>query len=404
MTMFRTLDELHPGRRVLVRVDLNSPVEAGVVQDNKRFERHAETLRELVDDDHRVTVLAHQGRPGRETFISLERHADILADHLGEPVRFVDDTIGDRALAAIDDLEPGEVLLLENVRMLEDELADRTPEEHARSEFVRTLAPAFDAFVNDAYSTAHRSHASTVGFAVALEAYAGRVMESEYVANTAIQSRSFDGPVTMVLGGTKVSDLIAVLDRVEDRVDRVCLGGVIGELFLRASTHEVGFDVEGTHLFDEQWERNREAIRALLEGPAMELFLPSDLAFDDGGQRRETAVEGVHKEVPFLDVGSTTIEEFADVVEDSAAVFVKGSLGQFEDERFSVGTVELLRTIASADAFSVIGGGDTAWAIDRYGLDEDAFSHVSIAGGAYVRALAGETLPAIEALRRSARA
>ena len=399
--MFRTLDDLD-AERALVRIDVNSPVENGAVQDNKRFERHAETLAELVDDGSRVAVLAHQGRPGRDTFVTLEDHAEILADHLDRPVEYVPDTYGEEAIGAIRDLAPGEILLLENVRMVEAELADRTPEEHAESEFVRTLADEFDAYVNDAYSTAHRAHASIVGFPLVVDAYAGRVMEAEYTANSAIREREFDGDVTMVLGGTKADDLIYVMERVEDRVDTFLLGGIVGELFLRAAGHDVGYDVEGTDLFDDQWEGHRERIEELLEAYGDRLRLPEDLAYEgEGGERREANVGEIEKTTPLLDVGSETVESFAPVLEESAAVFVKGALGVFEDERFSRGTVETLRTIAETDAFSVVGGGDTARAVDLYDLPEGAFSHVSIAGGAYVRALTGEPLPAIEALERA---
>ena len=396
--MFKTLDDLSDEQRVLIRIDINSPVEDGVVQDNQRFSRHAETLAELADAGHRVAVLAHQGRPGRDTFVELEQHADILAEHLGYEVGYVDDTHGERAMEAIRDIEPGEILLLENVRMVDDELADRSAEGHADSELVRTLAPEFDAYVNDAYSTAHRSHASTIGFPQVMDAYAGRVMESEYEANSAIQEREFDGEVTMVLGGTKAEDLIYVMERVEHTVDQFLLGGVVGELFLRAADHDVGYDVEGSDLFDEQWDEQEETIRELLQKHGDRIRMPVDLAYEENGERAEIGVEGIEKSTAFLDVGSRTISDYQPTIEDSAAVFVKGALGVFEDERFSKGTVGVLETIAAADAFSVIGGGDTARVIELYHMDESYFSHVSIAGGAYVRALTGEPLPGVEAL------
>jgi phosphoglycerate kinase len=398
--MFETLDDLPEDRRVLVRIDVNAPVEDGEVRDNKRFSRHAKTLAELADAGHRVAVLAHQGRPGRETFVDLEGHAEILSEHLDREVRYVPDTYGEEALEAIRGLEAGELLLLENVRMVDEELADRSPEAHAESALVETLASEFDAYVNDAYSTAHRAHASIVGFPRVLDAYAGRVMEAEYEANSAIQEREFDGEVTMVLGGTKADDLIYVMERVEGKVDRFLLGGIVGELFLRAAGHDVGYDVEDTDLFDEQWDEGEETIRELVEEYGGRIRLPTDLAYEDGDERAEVAVEGVEKDASFLDVGSDTVAAYESLVADSEAVFVKGALGVFEDERFAEGTVGVLEAIADADCFSVVGGGDTARAIDLYDLDEADFSHVSIAGGAYVRALTGESLPAIEALER----
>ncbi|QGX95820.1 phosphoglycerate kinase [Haloplanus rallus] len=398
--MFKTLDDIGSGKRVLVRLDLNSPVEDGIVKDNRRFARHARTVRELVEAGHRVVVIAHQGRPGRDSFVSLDQHADLLAEYVETPVAFVDDVHGEAAVAAIRDLGAGEVLLLENVRMCEDELPERSPTEHADSEFVRSLAPEFDCYVNDAYSAAHRSHASLVGFPRHLPAYAGRVMEAEYEANTSIANREFDGPVTMVLGGAKATDVIDVMSALDEGVDNYLLGGIVGELFLRAAGYDVGYDVGDGELYDHQWADNEDRIRELLAERADRIRLPVDLAYERDEERAEVPVEGVEKTQPLLDVGATTVGDYGEVIEDSAAVFVKGALGVFEDERFADGTVGILESIASTDCFSVIGGGDTSRAIELYGLDEDYFSHVSIAGGAYVRALTGQSLPGVEALSR----
>ena len=409
---FDTLDDLAPDQRVLVRLDLNSPIEAGEPQDNRRFERHAETVGELADAGHRVVLLAHQGRPGRDDFVSLSSHADILADHVGRDVEFVADTHGDVAIDAVDALAPGGILLLENTRMCDDELPEADPETKADTEYVRTLAGHADAYVNDAYSAAHRSHASLVGFPELLPSYAGRVMAAEYAANTAIADREFDGRVTMVVGGTKATDVIDVMDALGDTVDDFLLGGIAGELFLRAAGHPVGYDLDPDRdLLDSQWERNHDLIEAMLAERGEGITLATDLAYaagvgdgDNGGdERAEVAVEEIEdKEVPLRDIGTDTAETYADIVRDSAAVFVKGALGVFEEAPFSVGTVTVLRAIAETDCFSVVGGGDTSRAIERYGLDEADFDHVSIAGGAYIRALTGKPLAGVEALQRAA--
>jgi phosphoglycerate kinase len=403
MPAFETLDDLADGQRVLVRLDLNSPVEDGVVQDNRRFDRHAETVAELIERDFAVALMAHQGRPGRDTFVSLDQHADILADHVDHDVDFVADTFGEEALAAIDDLSGGDALLLENTRMCDEELPEEDPEVKAETEFVRTLAPEFDAYVNDAYSAAHRSHASLVGFPLVMDAYAGRVMETEYEANTAIASREFDGQVTMAVGGTKATDVIDVMSHLGDTVDDFLLGGIAGELFLRAAGHPVGFDLDPeADLYDSQWAENRELIEELVDERGDQITLAVDMAYeDDEGNRAEVGVEDIEeKDVSFMDVGSETAESYADTVRDSEAVFVKGALGVFEDERFSVGTVSVLSAIAETDCFSVVGGGDTSRAIEMYGMSEDDFGHVSIAGGAYIRALTGAQLVGVEVLSR----
>jgi phosphoglycerate kinase len=404
MASFNTLDDLADGQRVLVRCDLNSPVEDGVVQDNRRFDRHADTIRELADAGHRVAILAHQGRPGRDTFVSLEQHADILAEHVGRDVGFVADTYGETAIQAIEALDAGDVLLLENARMCDEELPEDEPDRKAETEFVRTLSEYFDAYVNDAYSAAHRSHASLVGFPLVLPAYAGRVMETEYEANSAIAEKEFDGNVTMVVGGTKATDVIQVMEALDEKVDDFLLGGIAGELFLRAAGHPVGHDVGDMDLFDEQWANNQATIESMLDEHGEKITLAVDLAYEaDDGDRAEIAVEDVEEKTQgFLDVGSETVMTYSPLIRDSDAVFVKGALGLFEDERFSVGTVGVLEAIAETDCFSVVGGGDTSRAIEMYGLREDEFSHVSIAGGAYIRALTGESLVGVEVLERAA--
>jgi len=401
MAPFKTLDDLEDGQRVLVRLDLNSPVEDGEVQDNRRFDRHAETVRELADRDCAVVLMAHQGRPSRDSFVSLEQHADILESHVGHEVGFVPDTFGDEAVDAIEALAAGDVLLLENTRMCDEELPEEEPTVKAETEFVQALAPAFDAYVNDAYSAAHRSHASLVGFPLALPAYAGRVMETEYEANTAIAERAFDGEVTMVVGGTKATDVIDVMTALEDKVDTFLLGGIAGELFLRATDVPVGRDIEGMDLFDDQWADNEATIRSLIDDYGDQIRLALDLAYeDDDGERDEIEVGDIEeKDRAFLDVGSNTVSEYAATIESSEAVFVKGALGLFEDERFADGTVGVLEAIAATDCFSVVGGGDTSRAIEMYGMSEDDFGHVSIAGGAYIRALTGERLVGVDVLR-----
>jgi phosphoglycerate kinase len=400
---YRTLDDLEDGQRVLVRVDLNSPVSVGVVADNRRFSRHAVTVEELLAAGHRVALLAHQGRPGRDTFLPLEQHADILAEHLDQHVEYVPDTYGQMAMDAIDALDAGEVVVLENVRMTDDELPEREPEEHAKSDLVQTLAPAFDAYVGDAYSAAHRKHASIVGFPMVMDAYAGRVMVNEYEANSAIATREFDGEVTMVAGGKKATDVIDVMAALQDRVDNFLLGGVVGELFLRAVGYDVGRDLGEGDVYESQWRANKARIRSLIESHPSQLVFPSDLAYaDEDDERAEVTVADVrNKDHDYRDIGSDTVSQFQDIAGNSAAVFVKGALGVFEDERFSHGTVRVIKAIGRSDAFSVIGGGDTSRVIEMYGMDETDFSHVSIAGGAYINALTSGSLPGVEVLDRN---
>ncbi|TQQ81319.1 phosphoglycerate kinase [Halonotius terrestris] len=401
MASFNTIDDLDDAQRVLVRLDLNSPVEDGKVQDNRRFQRHAKTVKELAEAGHRVVLMAHQGRPGNDTFVSLDQHADILGGYIDREIQFVDDIYGEKALDAIDSLEAGEVLLLDNTRMSDDELPEEDPEVKAETEFVQTLAPHFDAYINDAYSAAHRKHASLVGFPLVLPAFAGRVMETEYEANTAIANREFDGQVTMVVGGTKATDVIGVMNTLGDKIDTFCMGGIASHLFLRAAGYDVGYDRhEDLDLYDTQWENNKEIIQELYEERRDQIKLPEGLAYeDDDDERAEHTNEELNAaDYDYMDISEATVDKYDPIIRDSDAVFLKGALGVFEDEKFSAGTVGAIKAIAETDCFSVVGGGDTSRSIEMYGMDENDFDHVSIAGGAYIRALTGDDLPGIELL------
>ena len=401
MASFNTIDDLDDAQRVLVRLDLNSPVDDGEVQDNRRFERHAKTVSELAETGHRVVLMAHQGRPGNDSFVSLDQHADILAGHINREIDFVDDIYGDDAVAAIEALDAGDVLLLENTRMSDDELPEEDPKIKAETEFVQTLAPHVDAYINDAYSAAHRKHASLVGFPLVLPAFAGRVMETEYEANTAIANREFDGQVTMLVGGTKATDVIGVMETLGDKIDTFCIGGIASHLFLRAAGDDVGYDRhEDLDLYDSQWEANEDVIRRLLDERRDQIALPEGLAYeDDDGERAEHTREELDAaNYDYMDISEKTVEKYDPTIRNSDAVFLKGALGVFEDEKFSAGTVGAITAIAETDCFSVVGGGDTSRSIEMYGLAESDFGHVSIAGGAYIRALTGDDLPGIELL------
>jgi phosphoglycerate kinase len=209
----------------------------------------------------------------------------------------------------------------------------------------------------------------------------------------------------MAVGGTKATDVIDVMSHIGDKVDDFLLGGVAGQLFLRAAGYPVGFDTDPEmDLFDTQWEKNHELVEEILEERGDQVTLATDMAYEGAdGERAEVDVVDVEEsDTEYLDIGTATAEGYADVVRDSDAVFVKGALGVFEDERFSVGTVTVLEAIAETDCFSVVGGGDTSRAIEMYGMDEDDFGHVSIAGGAYIRALTGADLIGVEVLERAA--
>jgi len=229
-------------------------------------------------------------------------------------------------------------------------------------------------------------------------------MEREYEYNTSVANKEFDGPVTMVCGGNKSEDVISVVNNLGGKVDNFLLGGLPGELFRRAQGYPVGHDLEGMDMLDGQYEETKDTLEDLVENRLDEFGLPVDFAYEgDDGDRAELALEDIEeKEDAYLDIGHDTIEDYLPYIEEADAVFVKGAVGVFEDERFADGTVELVSAIAESDCFSVIGGGDTARTLDLYDIDEDNFDHVSIAGGAYLNALTGKELVAVEVLKQNA--
>jgi len=391
------IDRIDAGQKALVRIDINSPLIDGEVQDNKRFERHATTLQQLLEMDTAVIAMAHQGRPGRDDFTSLEQHASILEGHLDTPVRYKDAIHSRDARQAIQDIGNGEILLLENVRFLSEELKNLPPENHAKSLFVQRLSQEADCYINDAFSASHRSHASLTGFAPVIDSYTGTVMHEELHYTEKIRD-GLEGRTIMLAGGSKPSDVLTVMDKMADngRVDEFLLGGVIAKLFLREQGREIGED----GLVRKTYRDNREAVRRLLDEHGDSIRLPVDYAREHGGDRQEEQVGSLAGDRTYLDIGSDTVDDYRSRIDEADSIVVKGAPGAFEQPSFQQGTAEILDAIRRSDAFSVVGGGDTSSALRQLGIPSDGFDHLSIAGGAYIRSLVGEELAAVEALRK----
>ena len=391
----QTIDDLEPGT-TLTRIDINAPVIDGTIQDNKRFERHAETLQRLADEGHAVPVLAHQGRPGRDDFTTLEQHAAILDERIDAPVHYHDALHSERTTERIENLDAGEILLLENVRFASEELNCRGPEAHADGILVQNLSSVVEQYVNDAYSAAHRPHASLTGFAPVLDSYAGPVMAEEIEHNTQLQDRA-EGNSVMLVGGSKPADIVPVMEHCcrNDMVDTFLLGGVIGKLYLQEQGKTVGTD----RILEDVDDEIRASVQDLADEYGDRIEAPRDLATDSDG-RRSVSIGAIDQNTCYLDIGDRTIETYEDYLEQADTIFVKGAPGVFEDDPFARGTERLLTTIARSDGFTVVGGGDTANALDELGIADDRFDHVSIAGGAYIKALIGDDLAAVDALER----
>jgi len=402
---FHTLDDFSVrGKKVLLRIDINSPVDERTLRlvDGSKIKSSIPTIRELLDRGAKVAIIAHQGRPGDYDFIPLNEHAAFMTQYLGRKVRYVDDLLGSHALKVLGGLGDGDCILLKNVRHLADEQAKKSPEEHAGSQLVKVLSPEFNIFVNDAFGSSHRSHASLVGFTTVLPSAAGRLMEREIKTLTHVIQNP-KRPSTFIFGGAKFADAIPIIERLSERetCDDILVAGLAGYAFLWAKGKKIGSRTEDLVRKDATDEVMASA-RKLLDKHSEKIHLPVDAAVDDNGKRSEFSIESLPSDAAIKDIGSATIEMFSDVVKGSRTVFLSGPPGVFEKDEFRKGTEELFRAIVESDAFSVIGGGHSSAAANKLGVFEQ-FSYASTGGGALERLMLGKQMPVVEALKESAK-
>ena len=401
--MIDTLDDLDvEGTTVGVRVDVNSPIDDdGTLADDARLRAHVDTLAELVERGGRVAVLAHQGRPGGDEFVSLESHADRLSELLDQPVGYVDATFSDAAREAVRSLEDGDCVLLENTRFYSEEYMEFEPERAARTHLVSGLAPVLDAYVNDAFAAAHRSQPSLVGFPTVVPGYAGRVMESELEVLGTIEETP--EPRVYVLGGAKVSDSIDVAWSILEKglADHVLTAGVVGNVFLIADGVDLG-DASSDFIYDQGYWDEIDRAADLLDAYGDRIALPRDVAVSREGQRHVIGANALppRDDEAAMDVGDLTLEYYRRILDDAGTVILNGPAGVFEQSEFERGTRQLYGAATDAPT-SIVGGGDTASALRRLGIE--GFSHVSTGGGAALRMLTGEPLPAVTALENGPR-
>ncbi|WP_276198995.1 phosphoglycerate kinase [Chelatococcus sp. XZ-Ab1] len=393
---FRTLDEAQvKGRRVLLRVDLNVPMENGRVSDATRIERVVPTIREIADNGGRVVLLAHFGRPkGKpEPKDSLRPVAAAVAEHIGRRVAFAEDCIGEAATEAVDALKDGDIVLLENTRF-------HAGEEQNDTDFVKALAANGDLYVNDAFSAAHRAHASTEGLAHVLPAYAGRTMQAELEA-LAKALEAPKRPVVAIVGGAKVSSKIDLLENLVTKVDALVIGGGMANTFLHAQGVAVGKSLAEKDLAT-------TALKIMEKASAHNcaIILPVDAVvawhFEANAPSQAYGLDAIPEDGMILDIGPQSIERVRAAIDDAATLVWNGPLGAFELTPFDAGTVAAARYAAERTAggklVSVAGGGDTVAALNHAGVAE-AFSYVSTAGGAFLEWMEGKALPGVEALR-----
>ncbi|MDH5753752.1 MAG: phosphoglycerate kinase [Candidatus Bathyarchaeota archaeon] len=405
MPALLTLDDVVlAGKIVLVRVDFNSPidVETKKILDETRIRTHAEaTIKELIQKGAKVVVLAHQGRPGEPDFIPLKQHARILGRVLNKPVKYVDDIFGEKAQKAIRELKNGEVLVLENVRMFAGEREKGTPEEHAKTEMVKKLAPLADLFVNDAFAAAHRAHVSIVGFTAVLPSVAGRIMERELKPLSRVLENP-EKPCVFILGGAKADDALEISKYVLDNgiADYVLTGGVAGQVFLVAR----GFDLGKPNMrFLERKELLGfvPGIKLLMQRYPDKIKVPLDVAVEVDDKRKEISVDKLPTDYLIFDVGAKTVEDYAKIIRSAKSIVVSGPMGVYENSEFVFGTKRIFGEVADSHGFSLAGGGHTVAALQELGLSSK-ISYISTAGGALIEFLMGKKLPGVVALEKAA--
>ena len=398
---YLTLDDFElRDKRVLLRLDINVPMDPNTkkILDGGRIVAAMPTLDALAMS--KVVILSHQSRPGRGDFTPLQQHAIILQSTCAQPVSFIDDVMGPAARGAIKELKSGEVLVLDNVRFCAEENLEETGEKLAKTNLVSRLAPLFDLYVNDAFAAAHRSQASLVGFPHILPSAAGRLMEKELVALRRLLVEP-DRPSTYILGGAKVEDKVPVIDNLlsTGKADHVLVGGNIAKVFLKATDRlfSQADEAELASVTDEVLKANR-----ILSKYRKRIVLPTDFGTIINGKRADTPVARLSRAGRALDIGSKTAGRFSEIISKSKTVVAAGPMGVFEEDGFETGTKTVLESMGDSDAFTVIGGGHLSGYAGILGIS-DRLSHVSTAGGAMLSLLAGEKLPAIEALVDAAR-
>ncbi len=397
----KTIDDLDVnGKRIIIRVDINSPVEkeSGNIVLNPRILSHARTIRELSQKGAKVIVIAHQGRKGDDDFMNLRGHAQVLSQVVKHPITFIDEIVGPRAKAAIQSMKDGDVVLLENVRFLDDETVGNAE----NATIVREIAPLADYFFLDALSVAHRGHASVVGFTKKIPSAAGRVLKEEV---DALDKMMDSTDVTFVFGGSKAGDSLGIMQKWMDngKIKNALLGGVVGILFLKASGVNIGKSEK--FLEERGILKHLGEAKAMLEKYSEKIVIPVDLGLNVDGKRVDcnvTDAECIAKGEIF-DIGPKTIEKYREIIAKEKTIMINGPMGVYELEEFSVGTKAILNTIADCQNFSIVGGGHTITAIEKFQIERTKFSYISLSGKALIEYLSGKELIGITALKENAR-
>ena len=406
VTTVLSLDDVRlAGRTVLYRTDVNSPLHpsTGAFLDDSRLRSTLETLRDL--SDAQVVIMGHQSRPGKEDFTDMSGHCDRLSRLLGQPIRFVSDVCGDEALSAIEILQPGEKVFLDNVRMHPEEYGpEKVNEDDERdSEIVTKLSALADAYVTDAFGASHRNSPTLTGFSEEMPCIAGRLMNNEIRA-LSIAVNDPPRPYVAILGGAKCDDSLRVALNLVDRgvVDTIVMVGVVGNLMLWASGHDIGSDnkefIRGT--MGDEFEKTWQMAERLATDHSELLFLPRDLAVEIDGQRQSLELNALPTRHPIYDIGFQTLMDMRPLIMSANCVLWNGPASYFEMPEFAFGTIEILNMCAEATGVTIVGGGHTSALVNQRGMAGDV-SHNSTGGGSALGMLSGDSMPVIDALARS---
>ncbi|MHC4660401.1 MAG: phosphoglycerate kinase [Planctomycetota bacterium] len=388
----KTIDDMElAGKRVIVRVDFNVPIASdGTVADNLRIRAALPTIRKIMDSGAKCILMSHLGRPkgAPDPKLSLAPVARELEHLLGSPVTFIDDCIGDKVATEIEKLAPRGVLLLENLRF-------HPEEKKGGEEFARKLASLADVYINDAFGTAHRAHASTTIIAKFIPSAAGYLLQKELeFFGSALENPA--RPFIAILGGAKVSDKISVIENLLSKVDGLIVGGGMAYTFLAAMGHEIG-----NSLLEADWVDKVKDVMSNFHEAGRDFLLPVDTVYAKEISDDAETVTGESPDVPGdmmgLDIGPKTISLFCEKVKTARTVVWNGPMGVFEKKPFAEGTRALCAALAETDAVTIVGGGDSAAAVHKFGF-ADAVSHISTGGGASLELLEGKVLPGLAAL------
>lgn len=385
---FLTLDNVKDleGRLVLLRIDINSPILNGKIQNNERIKEHAKTINELIRKKAKIVIIAHQGRKGQSDFTSLKEHAKLISRYTIKKINFVSDILGNKALMNISLLKKGQAILLENLRYLDEENKDMN--NYDNSKLVSMFKDIFDLFVFDGFSVSHRNSASVTGLGNNIITVAGRVMEKEL--NNLNKLEYIKRPYVMILGGDKPDDVVNLIESKINDVDYVLTGGILAELCLMAKGIDLG--AKSVYIRSKGYDDVIPRIKKFVNSE--KIIIPYDFAVEKNNKRIEMGIKLFPSKLLTYDLGKMTIINYKSIIVHASTIYMKGPLSHYEMKGFDHATKEILKAVAKSKSFSIVGGGHTLDSVNKY-TGHKKIGYTSLAGGALLDYMAGKKLPGL---------